>query len=121
MAYSNRAVHRRPRTEQAILAILRGERQALRSPAEIQAFDRLRALADVNGVAICDSGTAYLADGELALLSWLAAAQRPTMQGVRPADVQLASAIADCARLLMASGKRLYPLTLYRHHLTDNA
>ncbi|WP_232495540.1 hypothetical protein [Novosphingobium kaempferiae] len=121
MGYSNRALHRRPRTEQAVLGILRGERKALRSPAEIQAFDQLGALAGANGIAICDIGTAYLGDGELRLLSWLAAAQRPTKEVVPPDDVQLYAAIAECASLLLASGMRLYPLTLYRRHLTANA
>ncbi|WP_148649479.1 hypothetical protein [Novosphingobium barchaimii] len=117
MTYSNRALYRRPRTEQAVLAMLRGERNSLRGADQNCAFGRLRYLARQSGLVIYDADTGYLGDDELTVLSWLAISQRPRTKALQPADPALASAINDCASRLIEAGMRLYPITIYQYHL----
>lgn len=97
--------------------MLRGERDVLRTSDHRHGFDELRQLAQERGLIVQARRTAYLGDDELLLLSWLAAAQRPTTERLLPGDVQITSSVLRCAAILTEAGIRLHPLTLYRHHL----
>ncbi|WP_395396601.1 hypothetical protein WBP07_28405 [Novosphingobium sp. BL-8A] len=117
MSYSSRFLRRRPRIERQVLAILRGEDDLLLTGSDAQAFAALRQLARSNGFVIHEPKTIYVGDHELALLSWLAAAQRISASHLRPKDRMLAANIRRCAMLLENAGLRLYPLTLYSRML----
>ena len=119
MSYSSRFLRRRPRVERLVLAILRGEDDLLLTGSDAQAFAALRQLARSNGFVIHEPKTIYVGDHELALLSWLAAAQRISASHLRPKDRMLAANIRRCAMLLENAGLRLYPLTLYSRMLAD--
>lgn len=121
MTHSARPLNRRPRVERQILAILRGEKGAMPQPPGTTCFLRLRILARRQGIALLPPGTPYLGEGELTLLSWIAAAQRTVPAGFRPANACLAAVAARCAGRLGDLGLRLYPFTLYSHHLRELA
>ncbi len=114
MTHSNRTLHRRPRIERRVLAILRGADLVDGDAEKSNAFRRLRHIAARKDMEILSPQTRYLGDDELTLLAWLAAAQRINAADMLPADRCLFAVIARCARLLEEADLKLYPLTLYR-------
>lgn len=107
------ALRRRSRMERRVLAILRGEDVNVLSPEQVLRFNRLRRLAERNGLAIAPSGTPHVNESELRLISWLAEAQRVIPIGAPPPNPCLAAVIQRCAEVLKDKKLRLSPLTLY--------
>lgn len=110
-------LHRRPRMERQVLALLRGgEGMAELDRSIARSFGRLRTLARQEGYVVlpCDAG--FLSPDELVLLAWLAMGQRRLTPGCRkPAPPELAAAISECSTALESLRLRLYPLTFYTH------
>jgi hypothetical protein len=110
-------IHRRPRVERQILAILRGgEGMAELDRSIASSFSQLRRLARREGYVVLQRDAGFLSSDELVLLAWLAMGQRRLTPGCRkPTPPELAAAISECSTALESLKLRLYPLTFYTH------
>lgn len=112
MIVSTMPIRRRARAERTVLAHLRGD--ARRSTRELEVrFRRLRQIAARAGLEIMPTGTAYVSQSELTLLSWIAEAQRVAGPFSVPDNRCLAEIVRRCAEALSTASLRLPPLTLY--------
>ncbi|MFT4052869.1 MAG: hypothetical protein QM681_00055 [Novosphingobium sp.] len=76
MIVSTLPVRRRTRAERIVLAYLRGDGRAQRTGDLDARFHRLRQVAARAGLEVMAPDSAYVGQGELTLLCWIAAAQR---------------------------------------------
>jgi hypothetical protein len=110
---------RRSRTERKALAFLRGEVPASRMDGTRCCFARLRRLAPRYGHAVLPPGTLYVSDGELALLGWIAQAQRLAGMMSSPDSRYLAALLVTCAEQLTGLGLHLPPRTFHALRLRN--
>lgn len=131
------SLRRRTHVERKVLSLLRGadslpprspRRRPDRSkaasapaPSHSRYFSDLRHHAARRGLRVRPPETPYISEAELALLSWLAEAQRVAGPSSAPDDAPLVAALARCAGLLDGMGLHLSPLTLYGARLRDLA
>lgn len=108
------AVKRRTLVERRIIPLLRGERDSAVPTALRRAMNDLCRHARRTGLHILPAGSTYVGRDELALLGWLAGAQRVVPVGrASPDDVELAAAIRCCASALGDAGLHLSAFALY--------
>lgn len=113
MIVSTLPIHRRTRTERAVIAYLRGEAFAGKSRDLDVRFRRLRRIAARAGIEAMPPGSAYVSQNELMLLCWIAEAQREAGPDSVPDNRCLAAVVRRCAQALVVASLRLPPLTLY--------
>ena len=110
-----RPIHRRPRVEQAVLRLLRGEDASgivgLGAAGVATAFVDLAARAREEGLAIESLGAQFLSEDEHLLMVWLAVRQRPTLQlAANPrSSPRLETLVTAAARQLLAVRLQLPP------------
>lgn len=98
----------------------RGGAAGLPTAAQVRCFAALRHHAMRHGFRVLDPAAPYMSPGELALLGWLAAAQRTSIREPVPADdPDFRAAIERGAAVLDDMGLRLSIFTLYGARLRD--
>lgn len=113
MIVSTLPIHRRTRTERAVIAYLRGDAFAGKSRDLDVRFRRLRQIAARAGLEVMPPGSSYVSQNELMLLCWIAEAQRGVGPVSAPDNRCLAEGVRRCALALDTASIRLPPLTLY--------
>lgn len=105
---SARALSRRNIHEKQVIALLRGGTCALRHRPDVsKAFDRLASMARLCGLTIFPPDSRFVSDGEVELLSNLAAAQRLTGRPSITMDDRGLATLLPCSALLCEMGIRL--------------
>lgn len=79
----------------------------------MESFAQLKAAMILQGLHISAIGTPYLSPDELALLTWIADAQRVASTRRMPEDQAMVASIRRCARTLLDMRLRLSALSLY--------
>lgn len=106
-------LNRRTRVERRVLAMVRGEYGETMRVDHAESFAQLKAVMSSQGLNISAIGTPYLSPDELALLTWIADAQRVASTRRMPEDQAMVASIRRCARTLLDMRLRLSALSLY--------
>jgi len=115
-------VRRRPHVERHVIALLRGDGEALSKVgdrrvrlllrAEMELFEGLARDAERQSFTVLRPRAPYVGSDELLLIKWLADAQRASHTFPPDLDERIVEGVKACAEWLTAVGLRLPPRTI---------
>lgn len=115
-------VRRRPHVERQVIALLRGDGEALSKVAdrrvrmilraEMELFEGLAREAERQSLIVLKPRAPYVGSDELLLIKWLADAQRASNAFPPDLDERVVDGVKACAEWLTAVGLRLPPRTI---------